>query len=167
MLLERCDGSAPLPRTEFPRRHHSQSDGQSVGRSDRQTNRTSDRRTSDWVGSRISSPPALLLLRKAWHRREESRDCWECQCDAQTLVSPWLLSLAKQTISFLIMISRVIIYTKVAHPPILRRQGSFFSSGQGENSVLPCVLLKMNVGGEKLLLTEKQSGTLFITLPYS
>ena len=97
----------------------------------------------------------------------ESRGCWECQCAAQTAVSPYLHWLAKQTISFVIMISRVIIYTKVAHSPILRRQGSCFSSsGQGENNAFSRVL-QMNVGGKKLLFTEKQSGTLCITLPYS
>lgn len=41
-------------------------------------------------------------------------------------ILPWLLRSAKQTIRFLIMISRVIIYAKVARLPVLERRGRCF-----------------------------------------
>ena len=117
MLQKRCDGSVPLQRTEFPRQCRSR-----PTRSDRQNDGSRDVR----LGGQRNTKSASLLQRSLAQPPRESGDCWECQCNAQAAVSPWLLRLAKQTISFLIMISRVIIYEKVAHSPILRRQGSCF-----------------------------------------
>ena len=96
-------------------------DGAGARRSVGRTDRARDDRPGRQRNTKSASP-----LQIAWHSRGESRGCWECQCAAQTAVLPWLLWLAKQTISFLIMISRVIIYTKVTHSPILRRRGSCF-----------------------------------------
>lgn len=104
-------------RTEFLRQHCRVP----VGWSDRQSDRSQDVRQGRQWNTKCAS-----VLQEGWHSRDGSSGCWECQCTAQTAVSPWLLWLAKQIISFLIMISRVIIYTKVAHSPIIRRQGSCF-----------------------------------------
>lgn len=98
----------------------------------------------------------VSVLRERWHSRAGSSSCRECQCTGQTAVSARLLWLAKQIISFLIMISRVIIYTKRAHSPILRRLWScFLSPRQGEDNALPCVLL--NTNGSRCCLQRNKS----------
>lgn len=135
-----------------------------AGRPDRQNDRSQHVRRGRQRNTKSAS-----VLGKAWHGQDGgdgSCVCWECQCTAQTAISPCLLWLAKQIISFLIMISRVIIYTKVAHSPILAGEGAVFSLGQEENSTFSCVLPKMN-GGTELLFSEKQSRPLFVSLSYS
>lgn len=130
-----------------------------VGWSDRQSDRSQDVRQG-------RNTKSALVPQKGWHCRDGSSCCRECQYTVQTAVSPWLLWLAKQIISFLIMIRRVIIYTKVAHSPVLRRQGScFLPLVKGNNSVFSWVLPKMNRA--KKLFSEKQSRTLLITPSYS
>lgn len=98
----RCDGSAPLQRTEFLKQHQ--------GRSASHTHRGSDRSQYDkleWVGVwsvRVQqNTKSSLLLQKGGGRG----------CRA------WRLWLVKHTISWLIMISWVIIGTNVAHSAIL------------------------------------------------
>lgn len=113
-----------------------------VGQTERQSAGRQAGRAAEYQ-VRPTAADSLAQPRESW-------GCWECQC---TAVLPWLLWLAKQTISLLIMISRVIIYTKVAHSPILRRQ-SCFPLVKGKRNKFSCVLLKMTIGGKKLF-TEK------------
>jgi len=148
MLLERCDGSAPLQRTGFLQECW----GQSAGRTDRATDHRNDR-----PGGQRNTKSALLLQKEPGTVEES---CRECQCANQTAALLWLFWLAKHSISFLIMISRVIIYTKAAHSLVLRRQGSSLLPLVKGKAACCCVLLKMNAGEE---LTEKQSGMFFIT----
>lgn len=111
---ERCDGSTALQRPEF--RHPALRAGLTDGRTEWQiTGREAG------VGCGIPSPHKRLK-QNAWHNQEESSGMPMrlSQRLPRLCSSDWL----KHIISFVIMISWVIISTKVAHSPILRRQGS-------------------------------------------
>lgn len=109
---------------------------------DRQSNRARDDRTGGHWNTKFASKPQI-----AWHcmRVGEGGGVGgeqRLQGMPMGTILPWLLQLAKQTISFLIMISWVIIYTKVAHSPVFKRRGRCFSSTGQTRNTFSCVSLE-------------------------